>query len=127
MTDEALSFTIRIDHNPYLAVGKQTVHAIIQVRAADSGAGSAPPVAAEVIIIDKSKSMTGSKIVEACRAAAAAVDVLRDGSYFAVIAGQTFAELVYPPEPVMVPASGPTRAAAKHEIGRMAAAGTTGM
>jgi von Willebrand factor type A domain len=129
MTDEGLNFTIRIDHNPYLAVGRQTVHAIIQVRAAEpgSGAGSAPPVAAEVIIIDKSKSMTGSKIVEACRAASAAVDVLRDGTYFAVIAGQTFAELVYPPEPVMVPASGTTRAAAKREIGRMAAAGTTGM
>lgn len=129
MTDDALNFTIRIDHNPYLAVGQRTVHAIIGVRAAEPGpgAGSAPPVAAEVIIIDKSKSMTGSKIAEACRAASTAVDLLRDGTYFAVIAGQTVAELVYPPEPVMIPVSGATRAAAKHEIGLIAAAGTTGM
>jgi hypothetical protein len=129
VTDDALNFTIRIDHNPHLAVGQRTVHAIIGVRAAEPGpgAGSVPPVAAEVIIIDKSKSMTGSKIAEACRAASTAVDLLRDGTYFAVIAGQTVAELVYPPEPVMIPASGATRAAAKHEIGLIAAAGTTGM
>jgi hypothetical protein len=129
VTDDALNFTIRIDHNPYLAVGQRTVHAIIGIRAAEPGpgAGSAPPVAAEVIIIDKSKSMTGSKIAEACRAASTAVDVLRDGTYFAVIAGQTVAELVYPLEPVMIPVSGATRAAAKHEIGLIAAAGTTGM
>src|ERR1017187_5085051 len=129
MTEDALRFTIRIDHNPNLAVGKQTVHAIVQVRAAEAGPGAsgAPPVAAEVIIIDKSKSMTGSKIEEACRAASTAVDALRDGTYFAVLAGQTFAELLYPPEPVMIPASGLTRAAAKREIDRVVAAGTTSM
>jgi hypothetical protein len=128
MSDDALRFTIRIDHNPNLAVGQQTVHAIIGVAAAEPDLGAcAPPVAAELIIIDKSRSMTGSRIAEACRAASAAVDVMRDGTYFAVLAGQAYPELVYPPDPVMIPASGPTRAAAKEEIGRVVAGGTTGM
>jgi hypothetical protein len=126
MTDDALTFTLRVDHNPNLAVGRQTVHAIIGVRAESGpGAGGVPPAAAEVIIIDKSKSMTGSKIRAAGQAACAAVDVLRDGTYFAVIAGQTAAELVYPAKPVLAVASGQTRAMAKREIDRVAAGGTT--
>jgi hypothetical protein len=128
VTGDALAFTIRIDHNPNLAVGQQTVHAIIGISAAEPDPGTrALPVAAEVIIIDKSRSMTGSRIAEACRAARAAVDVLRDGTYFAVLAGHSYPELVYPPDAVMIPASGPTRAAAKEEIDRVVAGGATSM
>ena len=129
MTDEPLAFTLRVDHNPHLAEGQQALHVIVQVGAEepDTGAASGPPLAAEVIIIDASKSMTGSRIAEARRAASAAVDAVRDGTYFAVIAGQSSAELVYPSAPGMVAAAARNRTAAKHKIAKVAAGGTTNM
>jgi hypothetical protein len=71
--------------------------------------------------------MTGSRIEEARRAASAAVDVLRNGTYFAVVAGQTSAELVYPPQQGMVAATARSRAAAKRMIAKVAVGGTTNM
>jgi hypothetical protein len=129
MTDELLAFSLRVDHNPNLAVGQRQLHAIVQISAAepDAGADSGVPLAAEVIVIDSSKSMTGTRIEEARRAASAAVDVVRDGTYFAVVAGQTSAELVYPSNPVMVAATTRNRAAAKRKIAKVAAGGTTNM
>jgi hypothetical protein len=129
MTDEPLTFSLRVDHNPNLAVGQRQLHAIVQISAADPdpGAGSGAPLAAEVIVIDSSKSMTGTRIEEARRAASAAVDVVRDGTYFAVVAGQTSAELVYPPDPAMVAATARNRAAAKRKIANVPAGGTTNM
>jgi hypothetical protein len=129
MTDEPLTFILRVDHNPHLAEGQQVLHAIVQVGAEepDRSAASGPPLAAEVIIIDASKSMTGSRIAEARRAASAAVDAVRDGTYFAVIAGQTSAELVYPSAPGMVAASSRNRTTAKNKIAKIAAGGTTNM
>jgi von Willebrand factor type A domain len=129
MADEPLMFTLRVDHNPNLAVGQQNLHAIIQVGAAehDPHTASAPPQAAEVIIIDTSKSMTGSRITQARRAASTAVDVVRDGTYFAVIAGQTSAELVYPSDMGMVAATAQNRAMAKRKIAKVTADGTTNM
>jgi hypothetical protein len=129
MTDELLTFTLRVDHNPNLAVGQQKLHAIIQVGAAehDPHAAGGPPQAAEVIIIDTSKSMTGSRIKEARRAASTAVDVVRDGTYFAVLAGQTSAELVYPSDLGMVAATAQNRAMAKRKIAKVTAGGTTNM
>ena len=44
---------------------------------------------AEVVIIDKSNSMSGHKLAEACRAAAAAVEALRE--YFDSFWGQALA------------------------------------
>lgn len=129
MTNEPLTFTLRVDHNPSLAVGQRNLHAIIQVGAAehDPHVVGAPPQAAEVIIIDTSKSMTGSRIDQARRAASTAVDVVRDGTYFAVIAGQSAAELVYPSDLGMVAATARNRAAAKRKIAKVTADGTTNM
>lgn len=129
MTDQPLTFTLSVDHNPYLLVGKRTFDTIIQVKAAEAGpdAADGPPLAAEVVIIDTSRSMTGSRIEEARRAAAAAVDAARDGTFFAVIAGHTIADLVYPPKPAMAVATARNRAAAKRAIAKVAAGGTTNM
>jgi hypothetical protein len=129
MTGEPLTFTLRVDHNPDLAVGQQKLDAIVQVGAAepDPHAADGPPQAAEVIIIDTSKSMTGSRISQACRAASTAVDVVRDGTYFAIIAGQTSAELVYPSDLGMVAATARNRAMAKRKIAKVTADGTTNM
>jgi Mg-chelatase subunit ChlD len=125
----ALRFDISVDHNPHLAVGTRTVHTIIGVHATEArpAASTAAAVAAEVIIIDKSQSMRGSRIAAACLAASDAIDELPDGTYFAVIAGQTCAELVYPQEAAMVRASALTRAAARRAIGEVNAKGTTSM
>jgi hypothetical protein len=129
MTDEPLRFSLRVDHNESLAVGSRKLDAIVQVGAAETntGADSGAPLAAEVVVIDTSRSMTGTRIAEARRAASAAVDVVRDGTYFAVVAGQTSAELVYPPGPAMVAATARNRAAAKRKIAKVAAGGTTNM
>lgn len=129
MTDEPLTFSLRVDHNPNLAVGQRQLHAIVQINAAepDTGADGGAPPAAEVIVIDSSRSMIGTRIEEARRAASAAVDVVRDGTYFAVVAGQTSAELVYPRERTMVAATARNRAAAKRKIADVAVGGTTNM
>lgn len=132
MTDEPLTFSLRVDHNPNLPVGQRQLHAIVQISATEQDTGAdnpdnGAPLAAEVIVIDSSKSMTGTRIEEARRAASAAVDVVRDGTYFAVVAGQTSAELVFPRDTAMVAATARNRAAAKRKIADVVASGTTNM
>jgi hypothetical protein len=127
MTDEQLTFGLRLDYNPILLVGQRRLDVIAQVTANGPGtvADNVAPRAAEVIIIDASKSMTGSRIAAARDAACAAVDALRESSYFAVVAGQTAAQLVFPPSAGMVEATGRNRAAAKRRIAKVTADGTT--
>jgi hypothetical protein len=129
MTDELLTFTLSVDHNLHLLVGEQKLDAILQVAATESApdAASGHPLAAEVIIIDTSRSMIGPRIEEARRAASTAVDAIRDGTYFAVIAGHTSADLIYPASPGMVPATARNRSAAKRKIAKVTADGTTSM
>ena len=129
MTDEPLTFTLSVDHKPYLLVGERKLDAILQVTATEPApeAASAQPLAAEVIIIDTSRSMVGPRIEEARRAASTAVDAVRDGSYFAVVAGHTTADLIYPARQGVVPATARNRAAAKRMIAKVTANGTTSM
>lgn len=121
-------FTIRVDQNKYLPVGGKEVHAILTVEASGPPEGFVPTTqAAEVIIIDTSGSMSYGKIAEARKAAQAAVDTLRDGVFFAVIAGTARAHMVYPPERRLLPSNPQTRQAAKEAIGRLQADGGTAM
>src|SRR4249919_2051361 len=96
-------FTVDIYQNEYLSEGGRDVNAVVTVTTAGT-AGPAAPAAetnsAEVIIIDCSGSMSNprSKIAEARAATAAAVDVIRDGVAFAVIAGTHEAVPVFPPD-----------------------------
>src|SRR5262249_41470393 len=89
-------FTVEIYQNEYLPEGGRDVNAVITVATAGTAsAGTAPAgpapgaSSAEIIIVDSSGSMNAppSKIAEARAATAAAVDVIRDGVAFAVIAG----------------------------------------
>src|SRR5215467_9912262 len=97
-----LGFTVDIDHNPYLPTGGHDVSAIVTLTADVSSAPPCEPGAAggsaEIIIVDRSSSMGMpiSKIVQACAATAAAVDMIRDGVWFAIIAGAGNAQRVYP-------------------------------
>jgi hypothetical protein len=122
-------FTIVIDQNEYLAEGARDVHAVITVTmagtAAESPVGEEEP--AEIIIIDCSGSMDvpRSKIKEARAAASAAVDVIRDGVAFAVIAGSHQAAAIFPQNGRLVAASAKTRDAAKKAVGSVRPGGGT--
>ena len=126
-------FTVDIDQNPYLPAGGRDVSAIVTVTADATGEApvSAPAAAeggsAEVIIVDCSGSMDypQDKIIEARAATSAAVDVLKDGAWFAIVAGTTRAIPVYPPDGSMAVASERTRAEAKRAVGGLRANGGT--
>ncbi|WP_431898337.1 vWA domain-containing protein [Nonomuraea sp. bgisy101] len=118
-------FTLHIDQNKDLPLGGREVHAILTVAA--TAAPSVPAEAAEVIIIDTSGSMSGSKIREARQAAKAAVDALREGVEFAVIAGDTSARMIYPRGRKLATANHSTRGNAKTAIGNLDANGGTSM
>ena len=126
-------FTVDIDQNPYLPVGGRDVSAIVTVTA--DGRGDAPGRAAraataaarEIVIIDCSGSMDypPAKLAEARAATAAAVDVIRDGTWFAIVAGTSTAWPVYPPDGSMAVASERTRAEAKAALRQLRANGGT--
>jgi len=126
MTD----FTVEVYQNEYLAAGATEVNAIITVTA--TGAAPAGPAvssgsAAEVIIVDCSGSMhvPRTKLISAKQATAAAIDTLRDGVEFAVVAGTDESRLVYPYQHGMVVSSPQTRAEAKEAVKKLAANGGT--
>lgn len=125
-------FSARVYQNEFLAEGATDVHAIVTVTctgagmAGRSGAGEA----AELVIVDTSGSMGGGRIQAAQQAAAAALDQVIDGTWFAVIAGNHLARLAYPTQgsrPAMVRMSPTARAAARAAIGRFVADGGTAM
>ncbi|MCK2220034.1 VWA domain-containing protein [Actinomadura sp. ATCC 31491] len=127
MSDQP-TFTLTIDQNKYLPLDGREVHAILTVGSSGGVAAqaSAPAEAAEVIIVDTSGSMSGSKIREARQAAATAVQTLRDGVHFAVIAGTEQARMVYPGgNPHLVKATPATRAEAMRAVERLLAHGGT--
>ena len=116
-------FTVDVFQNEYLPAGEGEVNAIVTVMSADS-ANDGPADAAgaaEIIIVDCSRSMNTpqSKIAEARAAAAAAVDVIRDGVAFAVIAGTHQATAIFPADGDLAVADARTRKAAKKAIARL--------
>jgi hypothetical protein len=121
-------FTVDVDHNQYLPDGGQDVSAIATVTSGGApAAGPGDGGSAEIIIVDCSGSMDvpHAKIAQARAATAAAVDVVRDGVHFAVIAGTSFAKPVYPPDGTMAVASPQTRAAARQAVSGLRAGGGT--
>src|SRR5689334_7951227 len=123
------TFTVDAYQNEYLPLGGSEVNAIVTVTS-DGAAGLAgQPAAAEIVIVDTSGSMGApkAKIKAAEEATAVAIDCIRDGVLFGVIAGSDMARLVYAPEQRLIAASSETRAAAKHAVGRLRAGGGTAM
>ena len=126
-------FTVDVDQNEYLPEGGREVSAIVTVTSAADVAGlsghatDAETGGAEIIIIDCSGSMDypHTKIAEARAATAAAVDVVRDGVLFAVIAGTDKAWPVFPADGSMALADATTRAAAKRAVAGLRASGGT--
>ncbi|MFI0410472.1 VWA domain-containing protein [Actinomadura sp. 3N508] len=132
MSDAVPEFTIRVDQNAYLPAGGREMHAIVTVEArssrdgtgGDDQGGRAP--AAEIILIDTSGSMSyRGKMAAAKRAARAAVNVLRDGVHFAVVAGANRPRMIYPQGERLVAADETSRRNAVQAVQRLEAAGGT--
>ncbi len=128
------SFSAEVFQNEFISEGATDVHAVVSVTCTGAGeagrnaTGLANGGAAEIIIVDTSGSMLDEKIIEARRGAAAAVDAILDGTWFAIIAGTHVASRAFPYPNARVPmvAMEPgARAAAKEAIGMMHADGGT--
>jgi VWA domain-containing protein len=121
------TFTTECYQNEYLQYGACEVNAIVTV-ASDGVAGHADQrEAAEIVIIDTSGSMGAPrrKLEAAREATGIAIDCIRDGVAFGIIAGTESAIAVYPTDGTLVPASAQTRAEAKQALGRLKARGGT--
>jgi hypothetical protein len=122
-------FTVDIYQNEDLPEGSRDVNAVVTVTT--SGPTSAAPAtdmaSAEIIIIDCSGSMSTpqTKIAEARAATAAAVDVIRDGVAFAVIAGTERAIPVFPSDGTLAVADSQSREQAKRAVAGLLPVGGT--
>lgn len=126
MTD----FQLDVYQNEFLPEGAREVNAIVTVSATgEEQASSTTGPAAEVIIVDCSGSMhvPPTKLKAAKAATIAAIDTLRDGVAFAVVAGTDTARVVYPPRINLVEANQTTRAQAKEAVSSLRANGGTAM
>ncbi|GAA1815714.1 VWA domain-containing protein [Luedemannella flava] len=119
---------VEVFQNEYLPEGGRVVDAVVTVTMGE-GAGARRPgptaSAAEVIMIDVSGSMHGDKIVAAKNAACVAIDTIRDGVSFAIIAGTSDARVIFPGGRHLASASGRTRSDAKAAVRRLSANGGT--
>ncbi|MGW0699267.1 vWA domain-containing protein [Streptomyces sp. NPDC002867] len=137
-------FSVDVYQNEYLPEGGREVNAIVTVTATGGGTtGGVPlpratptpssvpdraaPAAGVVIMVDCSGSMDypPTKMRNARDATAAAVDTLRDGVAFAVVAGTHKAVDVYPGGGRLAVADPATRAQAKEALRRLSAGGGT--
>ncbi|MEU1281161.1 VWA domain-containing protein [Streptomyces sp. NPDC005805] len=137
-------FSVEVYQNPYLPEGGREVNAIVTVTSTGGGttggipfAGASPtasavpgpsaPSAGVVLMVDCSGSMDypPTKMRNARDATAAAVDTLRDGVAFAVVAGTHKAVEVYPGNGRLAVADPATRAGAKEALRRLQAGGGT--
>ncbi|KUJ69281.1 hypothetical protein ACZ90_13155 [Streptomyces albus subsp. albus] len=124
-------FSVDIYQNEYLPEGGREVHAIATVTAIGGGtSGRLPPLttsAAVVIMVDCSGSMDypPTKMRNARDATAAAIDTVRDGVAFAVVAGTHKAVEVFPGNGRLAVADPVTRAQAKDALRALTTGGGT--
>ncbi len=125
------TYSLQSFQNEYLPEGGTEVSAVVTITATDTGGDDSAPVAAggsgagaEIIMIDVSGSMKGPKIMQARDATIAAIECIRDGVNFAIIAGNHEASAVYPWSG-LVAASPETKAQATAEVRKLRADGGT--
>jgi hypothetical protein len=123
------TFTVDAYQNEYLPLGGSEVNAIVTVTSDGAAGVAGQPAAAEIVIVDTSGSMGApkAKIKAAQEATRVAIDCIRDGVLFGVIAGSDTARLVYAPGNRLVAASPETRAVATNAVGLLRAGGGTAM
>ncbi|WP_226343809.1 VWA domain-containing protein [Agilicoccus flavus] len=124
-------FSAAVYQNEYLPDGGTDVHAIVTAtcRGAGAAGSSGSGDAGEIIVVDTSGSMEAAGVQAARYAAAAALDQILDGVWFAIIAGNHQARLCYPDgsSAAMVRMDASTRATAKQSLARLYADGGTAM
>jgi hypothetical protein len=122
--DDAPPFELSVHQNPYLPVGGVDVEGIVRVSCGAAVDGAAE--AAVVVLVDCSGSMAYplAKLREARRATAAAIDALRDGTWFAVVRATDVAVPLYP-RASLAPSTPETREAAKDALRLLWAEGGT--
>lgn len=132
-------FAVDVYQNEYLPEGGREVNAIVTVTATGGGtvgsAVAAPhlyspgqgPSAAVALLVDCSGSMDypPTKMRNARDATAAAIDTLRDGVHFTVVAGTHVAKEVYPGDGQLAVADQTTRERAKQALRRLSPGGGT--
>lgn len=131
-------FSAQVYQNEYLPEGGREVNAIVTVTAtgggtvhpdarSDPSSGAPRPDTAVVLMLDASGSMDAppTKIRHAREAAAAAIDTLRDGVSFAVVAGTHRAQEIYPGGGRLAVADQLTRAQAKDALRHIIPGGGT--
>ncbi|MCX5198259.1 VWA domain-containing protein [Streptomyces sp. NBC_00249] len=122
-------FSVEVYQNEFLPEGGRDVHAIVTVTS--TGGATATRAlgqdAAVVIMVDCSGSMEypPAKMRGAREATAAAIDTLRDGTSFAVVAGTHVAKEVYPGQGRLATAGPATRAQAKEALRSLSSGGGT--
>ena len=123
------TFTLEAYQNEYLPLGGTEVNAIVTVSCDGAGGPAGQPEAAVIVIVDASGSMgaPARKIKAAQRATQVAIDCIRDGVLFGVIAGTDSARLLYPQDDRLLMASAQTRRAAKQAVSGLKAGGGTAM
>src|SRR5215211_4356404 len=91
-------FSATVYQNEFLPDGGTDVNAIVTITCMGSGSAGQTGAgdAGEIIIVDTSGSMGRAKLEAAKVAAAAAVDQIIDGTWFAVVAGTHQAYLAFP-------------------------------
>lgn len=127
-------FSVEVYQNAYLPEGGREVNAIVTVTSTGGGttggvplgdavpaprdSAGAGPGAAVVLMVDCSGSMDypPTKMRNARDATAAAIDTLRDGTRFAVVAGTHVAKDVYPGNGQLATAGPRTKAEAKEAL-----------
>ncbi|HUA72144.1 MAG TPA: VWA domain-containing protein [Solirubrobacteraceae bacterium] len=121
------AFTTECYQNEYLPLGASEVNAIVTVTSDGAAGGTNQPDAAEIVILDTSGSMgvPRRKLESAREATRVAIDCIRDGVAFGVIAGTEIARAVYPGDGTLVTASPEMRAEAKQALRRLEAKGGT--
>ncbi|WP_394434015.1 vWA domain-containing protein [Streptomyces sp. SGAir0957] len=132
-------FSVEVYQNEYLPEGGREVNAIVTVTSTGGGtigtavgaphlySAGAGPDAAVALMVDCSGSMDypPTKMRGARDASAAAIDTLRDGVHFAVIAGTHVAKEVYPGAGRLAIADATTRDQAKQALRKLTAGGGT--
>ncbi|WP_326795948.1 VWA domain-containing protein [Streptomyces sp. NBC_01808] len=139
----APEFSVEVYQNEYLPEGGREVNAIVTVASTGGGTtggmplpaadparmqfGSAGPDAGVVIMVDCSGSMDypPTKMRNARDATAAAIETVRDGVAFAVVAGTHVAREVYPGGGRLAVADAGTRTEAKEALRKLSAGGGT--
>ncbi|MEA2589568.1 MAG: hypothetical protein QOH66_2495 [Actinomycetota bacterium] len=117
-------FRLECFQNEYLPRDGRDLHAVITITASRTG-HDPPEGGVEVIAVDTSESMAGSKMLVARQATAAGVAAIKDGVWFAVIAGNDSARVVYPSGGGLAVASPETRRQARRAAEYLSASGGT--